>query len=1352
MPSSIDSSTPLDIRSTMMTDANQASTVPQIQPGVKNATQAIAPTTASTDSTSFKIRVPRDLPNIPDAFRKPDSTRSQPSTSPGRQSPRPPINARTLSDGSDTRQQQPQQTISVEPEQADATKRTHGEMLSENAGQTRYYSIFEARPAAEKKMKSATMGSGHSNLTKARGKALGTQAKITTPRSPLNSNLMPVTTPMSAGAQPSTSTASYSAGKKAVRQEVLEVPLTHSPTAKRQRGKSKSKSNSPAPTPVRFPTPTSLGGGIGGDVEEASQRSQSVTTESMPISSAVTVEFSETGPLELVRAGTTILDRLLSNPVCMSFVNKVSHSVTNYHAVIKKPMDLTTIERKLWQSLEKTDNNEGSPSTPSTPALVDSTNHINPSEGYSNLDDFEQDLRRIYQNATYFNPPGHAIYKQAQAYKVLYTGLLLAYREHRLVPNPEMPQELYSPSMISISEPSPLYLFRAQLIREMDRKMTDVSVDLFSTLHQPLFETMYEPKDMSPENPRFVRMYINKNRSFLSNCRDERLAKVVILSDLQSGKPFFEAPRYLPGGTTKTGGGTRMVRIKGRAMIGKPIGERHDMITVGDLDCPSAWIMVACVRAFNFEADIPYKFEKGTLSKMRHEVVPFDVKSKMSPEHQCAFADALGVKLPSLKMFAKDPRSPPSVNQDLGASPASQSSPLLVSTSGLATVASASPSPSSSSPLLSSAQAGERKLTPSLTFGTGVEDQGQQHVNAPLTRHASQPGLLRQAQRQRIPGTIQQPEPTMSIEPYSATEQEMEHDLQEPKSQSTPELRPKLEPGLDMDMDMNLGSISKQKQSLESEPMLESEPTAEPNLERRSKAEPEPKGNEAVPTGSYATKDTVVDGEERPGLGVEVRQGEEGGTGVRIEPMVEIEDMERDGRYLVRMKVPKYWSGANLFVTSAFTENPHSPVPKASTTTNVLSAPPSTSFMDNIASLSASMTASSEADDSNTVPEDILPVETLATPMEVDTASAISSTSPESLRTLTKREQQMLRDLKAEARTRNVPYVSWIEIEPTLTVDSAHGLFKRIYHVQGDDGLVVQNFKEMDSESFEQRVCEVACLLKLRGLDGVGQIQSVIDDERDHLVGLSMTKYAYTLKAYATNTRRHPSPCQKLSLVRDMVSAICSIHGAGLAHRDLSEVNIMVDEDPVQRLSDNTPRPWVRVIDFGKSVFVEPEEVKRWSMQEKVSEEELALLPLVVLPPDHGYKLYRSILTLPRSKHDHNPLPPVDPRSEDVYSLGVLIWRTFSGKSPWNGAIEDDIRTIRYLVSSDEQIQFQLEREVAGKKSRELLLKCLTAEASTRWTADQVREWLEQPEVLAELLKEFQALGGGRKRTRKNLD
>ncbi|KAF9084571.1 hypothetical protein BGX23_010418, partial [Mortierella sp. AD031] len=246
--------------------------------------------------------------------------------------------------------------------------------------------------------------------------------------------------------------------------------------------------------------------------------------------------------------------------------------------------------------------------------------------------------------------------------------------------------------------------------------------------------------------------------------------------------------------------------------------------------------------------------------------------------------------------------------------------------------------------------------------------------------------------------------------------------------------------------------------------------------------------------------------------------------------------------------------------------------------------------------------------------------------------------------------------------------------------------------------------------------------------------------------------YTYTLKEYTANARHHLTPWQKLSLIQDLIMAMSSVHGTGFAHRDLSDLNVMIDEDLKETLEDGSLRPLVRVIDFGKSVFIQPEEVKRWSMMDEVSDEELALLPLVVLPPDHGYKLYRSILTLPRSKHDHTHLPPVDPLAEDIFSLGVLIWRTFSGMSPWNGAIDDDIRTLRSLVSTDDKIKFQMEKGVNGRRSKELLLQCLTTEANTRSTIHELKAWLDQPEVKADLLVEFEFYSGVRKRVRKSQD
>ncbi|GJJ68262.1 hypothetical protein EMPS_00608 [Entomortierella parvispora] len=1096
----------------------------------------------SGDITGLKIRIPRDLPNLPDAFRRRGAIRSQPTSLPLSASPSsiltpyPPVKATALPYASPGTIKRTYSTMLLEDHQLDLGNHPLRDSAQDN----------------DKRQKVASIPSSlmplPPQLANAKNLAIRT-ARLppnATPRSNPLSNLI----------------SSHSSSK------------VHS-SVQRHRSNSSSKSASPNGTPVRIASPS-----IAPDttvvvppLQQLSATEQKATplatashshgtrsnegavqTTSSPadadevMSSAVSASTVATDqdlqglkPIELVRVGMNILDSLVCNTFCKGFINPVPSSVSNYYVVIKKPMDLTTIERKLWKSLELA-GGSGSGHSIADDGL----------EGYTCLEDLEKDLRRIFQNATYFNSPSHPIYKEAHSYQNQYLGLLASYRQGQMQLNAPIPHESFRPEMISLSEPGPLYLFRAHTLREMERKMTDISTDLFSTLHQPLFDASFEFDEISPEKPRFVRMYINKNRSVLAKCRDEQFARVAILTDLQIGKSYTastqseSSPGAPKSGKDNGAASISMVNVSCRVLIGKPIGERHDMVTVGDLDCPNAWVTVACVKAMELDVEVPTKFEKGTLSKMRHELVPYALDTKISPEHQRAFADALGLLLPT------------------------------------------------------------------------------------STRAGQVHGFI--GQRSAIP----MPPPAAPVA-------------------STP--KPSSPKGLGI-----------------------STPSSMPS------AEPSPASVKSDSSEAKDAKDTK-------------------------QPLLTVHDQGTKGRLLVTIRS-----------SSRKAKNALTHVYAAST--------PATPLLSGMAHTLSSQVPS--------------------TPSEGESLSA-----PDRLllnEQITKRGNKMLGDLKVVARQKGVPYTLWDDIEPTLTVDSAHGLFKRIFHVKGDEGVVVQNFKEMDAESFEQRVREVACLLELKGLEGVGQIQSVIDNDEKHLVGLSMTKYSYTLKQYATNARKHPTPCQKLSLIQDMVSAMCDIHEAGLAHRDLSEVNIMVDEDPKERLDDNSPRPHVKVIDFGKSVFVRRREVERWSMQEKVSDEELALLPLVVLPPDHGYKLYRSILTLPKTKQDHTPLPPVDPRSEDVYSLGVLIWRTFSGKSPWNGAIEDDLKTIRYLVASDSQIRFQLEREVTGPMSRALLLRCLTAQAETRSTAKQLKEWLAQPQISSELLKEFEALGGGRKKVRKNLD
>ncbi|KAG0075196.1 hypothetical protein BGZ90_010128 [Linnemannia elongata] len=1325
-----------------------------------------SPTPHPQQSSGFKIRIPRDLPNIPDIFRNPDSARSKPSASPKSKSSTPLSPASSPNHRPTSVDAEPlyQQSLTLTIQPVDNSKRTHNEMLSGETVPTKNFPIFDQRKNTVKKVKtdrSAPPGSSipvtpspsvskpvvprasRSMSRSNSSQSLSSGAPPSPKKSPSKRNAAKTIVPLTKSELPpikfifAADTAGPVVPDAVVKDESTDIAMTAASPLKRHRSRSYTKSSSPAtspaPTTVRLPTPSTgsfepnrivsspppsspkattssplstllLNGtapstshvSTSGAPDEAApslshhsssyplvdatpssssstsasgnessappsssdpgeSRSARLPKDLTPAGSSSDVHVTNSPPpppasiadaieqnirtnetLQLVRLGMSILDRLLSNPVSKSFINKVPLALTSYYTSIKRPMDLTTIEQNLWKAFVL---QQQSLSQPMNPALLSTADHITFTRGYSKQAEFEQDLWQIYKNAVTFNPPSDHINKQATQFQLLYNGLLMAHRDGQL-PIPRMPQEMYHPSIASLDNPGPLYLFRAQTFREMDRKLTDMATDLFANFHQPLIDVMNTPEPMSPEKPRFARMYINKNRSLLGNCRDDPRARLAILSDLRVSKPFND-----PAGGLNP---IKLVHIKARIMLGKPIGERHDMITVGDLDCPCAWIVFAGVKSLDLDTNVPARFEKRMLSRIRHDVSPF-VDTTLTAEQERGFLEALGFWRP--------------------------------------TAHSGEPAPSESAAASAPSQASSNSLA-------GPPTQPQ----VPISRQSS-------------------PSVTTTVATSSMTDRVEPSALPSLPSPILPSLTPP--------------------------PSTATLPPTSPSMPTLTKLAASPI-NPGVP-------------HEKSGSQELKRPFEESISGRQDSATLASSHQAIQPKYTIRQvphPSPTPVHSAPLVplpVTKSFHPTP-APV-------TIGQASPKTS----------ASTAQTAIRDSRLTPPLVTatmepapmvvstPTSTLATPSmsgqdDEFEQGKLLTTSAGFTRALTDREEQMLRDIRATAREKQVPYTSWSAIEPTLIADSAQGLFKRIYHVQGEEGLVIQNFKEMDAESFEQRVREVACLLKLRGLEGVGQIQSIIDDNEDHLVGLSMTKYAYTLKAYATNARRHPSPCQKLSLIRDMVAALSSIHGAGLAHRDLSEVNIMVDEDPLLKLEDNTPRPWVRVIDFGKSVFVEPGEVKRWSMKDHVSDEELALLPLVILPPDHGYKLYRSILTLPRSKHDHTPLPPVDPRAEDVYSLGVLIWRTFSGKSPWNGAIEDDIKTIRYLISTDEQIKFQLEREVTGQRSRELLLRCLTAEASTRSTIHQLRDWLEQPEILAELLKEFEILGGGRKKVRKNLD
>ncbi|OZJ03730.1 hypothetical protein BZG36_04147 [Bifiguratus adelaidae] len=345
-------------------------------------------------------------------------------------------------------------------------------------------------------------------------------------------------------------------------------------------------------------------------------------------------------------------------------------------------------------------------------------------------------------------------------------------------------------------------------------------------------------------------------------------------------------------------------------------------------------------------------------------------------------------------------------------------------------------------------------------------------------------------------------------------------------------------------------------------------------------------------------------------------------------------------------------------------------------------------------------------------------------------------------------EAEIMRKLRDECLRHHVSIAKISSYSDHLTTfPAAEGFFKQVYFVQNDPTKVVQTFREM---TVHQRVTEIASLVKLQNVPYVGQMIEVLEGDDGEMIGLSMERYQQTLKQYIHAHSHHRiTAYQKYELICQMLRAMQGVHAQGLAHRDLSEVNYMVNEDPHVKLEDGSTRPHLYLIDFGKAVFCHADDVRKWWMPaatddgvtpKTVAELEDACdeLPWVKGTPDHGYRMYRSIQTLPKNRTDFDTLPYlIDPKAEDMYSIGVIIWKIFSETEPWHGIMDTDIKGIRYIVQDDYRIEKTIEREVSGPCSRDLLLKVVRARPSDRGTASELLLWLLEPDIKKKLIDEW---------------
>lgn len=322
----------------------------------------------------------------------------------------------------------------------------------------------------------------------------------------------------------------------------------------------------------------------------------------------------------------------------------------------------------------------------------------------------------------------------------------------------------------------------------------------------------------------------------------------------------------------------------------------------------------------------------------------------------------------------------------------------------------------------------------------------------------------------------------------------------------------------------------------------------------------------------------------------------------------------------------------------------------------------------------------------------------------------------------------------------------------------AEGYFKHVYFTTDK---VIQVFRRSTAA---QRVIEIASLLALKDTNHIGCIKELIYDETtEEIIGLTMERYNMTLKQYLKLHSRHRlSAKQRMHIITQMLKSMSESHRLGIAHRDLSSVNFMID---TKNMDDE---PHLYLIDFGKAVFYSPEAAKRWWVLSNdanlyldevnpSTKEELSIwcknLPYVMARPDHGYRFYRSIQTLPRANKDHTLLPYlIDPAAEDIYSLGNIVWKIFLDIEPWPGIFDTDLKKLRETVGRDANIDRVLDRTMPGPYSKLFLQKFLRAQPQDRKSAAEILLWLEQPDVQTALIAEWSLEGGSRKVVRKTVE
>ncbi|CEP09434.1 hypothetical protein [Parasitella parasitica] len=309
--------------------------------------------------------------------------------------------------------------------------------------------------------------------------------------------------------------------------------------------------------------------------------------------------------------------------------------------------------------------------------------------------------------------------------------------------------------------------------------------------------------------------------------------------------------------------------------------------------------------------------------------------------------------------------------------------------------------------------------------------------------------------------------------------------------------------------------------------------------------------------------------------------------------------------------------------------------------------------------------------------------------------------------------------------------------------------FKSVFYLPDDSTKVIQTFGRMP---INQRTSEVIGLLQLTKLPHMPKVYEVLHDGTGEIVGVCMQRFEKTLKDYIYQNTL--TPYQQFDIVTQLLEATLIMHEIGLAHRHLSTVNFMVSETD-EVLQDKSKKFDLSVINFRSSVLTEPSCYRDWwvgcpevvnpDYDDQVmprSLQELDIwcrhLPAIRSKPAGRDYRYHPLETLPQHASDEKVLPHlVNPITEDLYTLGMIIWEVMLIMKPLVSINADNLDTLRKSIREKTTLLNIILDEITHTTMKNLLLKLLNPSAEGRETAKSVFSWISSPFVDLCLISEL---------------